>query len=163
LLAQIVHDLPLICTGKSIFYPGDAPRPTGLAVQQHAHAARQFVAVEHRQADVEDREVGAEFAHRVQRGDRFVEHPHLVAVGAQQARQRLGAIDVVIDIGLPVLDGYELARRMRVLLDGQPGGARRVGVAPGRAGGPPPPPRDPAAMQFDDALDQRGYSKLKLS
>jgi DNA-binding response OmpR family regulator len=32
----------------------------------------------------------------------------------------------VLDIGLPVLDGYELARRMRVLLDGQPGGPRRV-------------------------------------
>jgi CheY-like chemotaxis protein len=26
----------------------------------------------------------------------------------------------VLDIGLPVLDGYEVARRLRVLLDGHP-------------------------------------------
>jgi len=94
--------------------PGAGAPATLPALQPAASAARRRIML------VDDNVDGAETLARLLSAHGHevrVFHEPIAALAA--VREFLPDL-AVLDIGLPVLDGYELARRMRVLLDGHP-------------------------------------------
>jgi PAS domain S-box-containing protein len=105
--SEFVVLLPLLTPGADAFESLPAPRPA-------PGAARRRIML------VDDNVDGAETLARL-----LGAHGHEVRVfnepiAALAAVRAFRPDFAVLDIGLPVLDGYELARRMRQLLDGHP-------------------------------------------